>query len=487
MKAFYTMLFPICFLAPILLPGQSGSCSGTPGDNIFSQGDFGRGPANIVLTDPDIAPGYTYTTSPPPQDGFYLITNDMANWGSIFDVWFAPSDNSDDPIALTALINGGQSWPGYLQWQRSLDEGATWENIPGATAATFIHDVDAGGGYHYRFVAAEDASSLNNARCRIVSESKIVQLIPKHYPVADTLCQGLSYRQGNNIYSQSGVYTDTLVSVYGCDSIVTLSLAIVPDPGISAEVSATPATCHDSEDGAIRIENIQNLSRPGQIVVSNPAMDTLHSLVDLPPGLYRLSIRDRFGCGLEEDITVAAPPPFTIDLGPDRSLLLGESVEILAEANHPIARYNWQPEALIQCHQDCPAVSFAPLSALNVVLQGISSQGCIASDSLYLNVEDKPRLYIPNAFSPNGDGRNDRFQLFGFAPGIREVEQLSVFDRWGGLVFQSQHEAVNGPNGGWDGTIGSRNASAGLYAYLARVRMINDSVHVVSGSVILAR
>ena len=69
-------------------------CGGNLGDNIFTDGDFGRGTDNLIRVDPTIAPGYTYTTSVPPQDGEYVITNNTGAWSGLFGTWLPIRDNS---------------------------------------------------------------------------------------------------------------------------------------------------------------------------------------------------------------------------------------------------------------------------------------------------------------------------------------------------------------------------------------------------------
>ncbi|MEN0005097.1 MAG: hypothetical protein AAF798_13180, partial [Bacteroidota bacterium] len=69
-------------------------CDGNLGDNIFEDGDFGSGAATVLPNNPGIAPGYTYTTATPPNDGFYTITNNMNNWPFVWNTWLQVSDNS---------------------------------------------------------------------------------------------------------------------------------------------------------------------------------------------------------------------------------------------------------------------------------------------------------------------------------------------------------------------------------------------------------
>ena len=81
-------------------------CEGNLGNNIFTDGDFGSGAENIILTDPGIAPGYTYQASQAtPQDGSYVITNNTDGWGFHFPTWVRLSDNSNDPNGYFMLVN----------------------------------------------------------------------------------------------------------------------------------------------------------------------------------------------------------------------------------------------------------------------------------------------------------------------------------------------------------------------------------------------
>ncbi|GAB5551500.1 MAG: hypothetical protein Sapg2KO_10910 [Saprospiraceae bacterium] len=88
-------------------------CNGTRGDNIFEDGDFGSGSNNVALN-PRLAPGYLYQSSPPPNDGFYTITNNTSSWGSFAgDFWVNTGDNSDDPNGYMMVVNASVS-PGIF-------------------------------------------------------------------------------------------------------------------------------------------------------------------------------------------------------------------------------------------------------------------------------------------------------------------------------------------------------------------------------------
>ena len=123
-------LIILCLLQ-FLNPGlrsQAILCNGNLGDNIFTEGDFGTGNANIVQVNPGYAPGFVYTTNVPPNDGRYTITNDMQKWPNNFPTWIEIGDNSNDPKGYMMVVNANYS-PGvfYEQIIDNLCENTFYE------------------------------------------------------------------------------------------------------------------------------------------------------------------------------------------------------------------------------------------------------------------------------------------------------------------------------------------------------------------------
>lgn len=79
-------------------------CQGNFGNNIFDSGDFGKGTSQILMTDPGLAPGYIYTTTLPPEDGFYTIANAL-NASQIFPDWLPIRDNSRSSNGYMMVVN----------------------------------------------------------------------------------------------------------------------------------------------------------------------------------------------------------------------------------------------------------------------------------------------------------------------------------------------------------------------------------------------
>ncbi len=598
---------------------QSQICDGNLGENIFTDGDFGSGNFNIPPADPMIAPGYIYTIVPPPDDGFYTLTNDMASWAESFD-WVEIQDNSPDPqgymmivnasytpglfyekeidglcentlyqfsadvynlkpvgsngnmpnisflldgvivyntgtvpeneqwntygftfttepgqtslvlslrnnapggigndialdnisfracgpealilpteianicedgspIDLEATINGNQYDDPQVQWQQSFDDGATWVDITGATNLVYEHTNLSGGFYYYRYLLANGTLNLMNPKCRVVSNIKIVRVVPKFYTIIDTLCEGLSFSLGDNQYDQSGTYVDSLLTEIGCDSIVTLELTILPDANIQATFEIQNPSCDYLADGSIMLDTILNGTSPYQFFTNDSLSISQGAQSNLGEGEYNYRIIDRFGCSFETSITLTKPLPFVLDMGPNLETELGEPVNISPTANYPIETYVWLPNELaLDCPAPCRTLEFTPSASSSIYLTGKSLKGCTASDSVFVNVLKIRKIYIPNVFSPDEDGFNDYFTIFGAVPNIQEVEQLLIYNRWGELVFEKENFAPNVPEEGWDGTFRGKRLDAGVYAYLAKVRFLDGEVLMYGGDVMV--
>jgi len=610
----------ILFFLIITTQAAAQVCTGNLGENLFPEGDFGSGTANIPPTDPMIAPGYIYTTNPPPFDGFYTITNNTGVWSGLFGTWLSIGDNSPDPNGymmvvnasfdpglfyeqqvdnlcentlysfsadiinlirpnvnelppnVSFLINGTQQYstgnipesgqwttygftfttapgqtsvtlslrnnaPGGIgndialdnisfrpcgpeafalidvssgicsggmpidivanivgnqydtpvyQWQQSFDGGITWVDIPGANAATYTHTDVSAGTYYYRYLLANAPDNLLNLSCRVISDVEIITIPPAVYNITDTLCQGLSFPLGDNLYSTTGIYTDTLTATDGCDSIVILDLTIVPDTQLDAEFILENPTCSYLQDGSLVLDTITGGAPPFGVYI-NGELEGDQAAFNLGGGDYAYQIEDRYGCTSEDTLTLIAPIPFTANLGEDITVELGESVILIPDFSLPAQDFFWSPAAEINCEPGCITPLFIPTNSLTVTLNSTSTMGCVASDSIRINVETVRDIFIPNIFSPNDDGANDTFTIFGGIPDVLEIQQLNIYDRWGGLVFTQDNFLPNDTTLGWDGTVRGREADVGVYVYAAQVRFIDGAVLEYSGGITLVR
>ncbi|XZF16371.1 gliding motility-associated C-terminal domain-containing protein [Chitinophagaceae bacterium MMS25-I14] len=145
-------------------------------------------------------------------------------------------------------------------------------------------------------------------------------------------------------------------------------------------------------------------------------------------------------------------------------------------------RVDWYKDSVLVC-ADCPSLQIDARYFLSNYHCVVTNGDCADSCSYRLQVIDIPHdVWLPDAFTPNNDGRNDIFHIITDNPNVLVIT-LSVFDRWGGLVFVS-----NMNNDGWDGTIHGRQADVGTYFWMLRYKILgSEEVYSKKGDVTVVR
>ena len=110
----------------------------------------------------------------------------------------------------------------------------------------------------------------------------------------------------------------------------------------------------------------------------------------------------------------------------------------------------------------------------------------MASDEITIFVNDKKPIFVPNAISPNGDGYNDGFTLYG-GVAARKINLLRVYSRWGSLIFEAQDIDLNQPKLGWDGTFEGKICNPGVYVFYAEVSFVDNKTKIFKGDINLLR
>ncbi len=282
--------------------------------------------------------------------------------------------------------------------------------------------------------------------------------------------------------STPGVYSVTVTNGFGCTAEASLALSA----GVQFDWQTDDPTCSGIDDGRIVFENAAGGTPPLQFSIDGGAQfSTSPVFENLPPGVYTLVAEDAGGCRSEAEAVLMAPVPVTVDAGEDQSIQLGQTVTLSAQTNLLNPVVYWQPPDFLDC-TDCLSANASPLQTIRYEVQVQDANGCTAKDEVTVTVDRQNRVYVPNAFSPNGDGINDRLTVFG-SPAVASVASFRVFDRWGGLVFDGVNLAPNDPASGWDGNMKGKAALPGVYVYLIEIRLADGRTEMVEGEVLLVR
>lgn len=213
---------------------------------------------------------------------------------------------------------------------------------------------------------------------------------------------------------------------------------------------------------------------------------TSASILIEEPGTYTATAR--YACGTASDtMVVHAAPMLALHLPQQAEVYLGDAVRLAPGLDgRTLRRAQWLPEVGVDC-PSCPAVWIQPPFSKVYTLEVEDIYGCRDSQQIQLVVIERSRIFAPNAFSPNGDGINDRFTLYA-GPEVRLIRWLQVFDRWGGMVFERRDFLPNDESAGWDGALtGQRLAPSGLYLYSAELELINNKRVKVQGEINIIR
>ena len=110
--------------------------------------------------------------------------------------------------------------------------------------------------------------------------------------------------------------------------------------------------------------------------------------------------------------------------------------------------------------------------------------GCTASGTFPVKISGS--YNIPNAFTPNGDGYNDRFRVAGGRSDIH-LEEMQIYNRWGQIVFTASNLAVSDIGASWDGNFRGTPSPAGTYLYIIRLILPDGSRKAFKGSMLIMR
>ncbi len=218
-----------------------------------------------------------------------------------------------------------------------------------------------------------------------------------------------------------------------------------------------------------------NLSNP---YISNPT--AIHLFDDIT---YILLVSDGNGCksGLPDTVHVAVIPRPILFAGRDTAVAINQPLQLSAVdiSASGFTTYSWVPATGL----NNPRVS-NPVAVLNAnvtyLVTATTPEGCTATDDIYVKVYTAPDLYVPTAFTPNGDGVNDDFKPI--PVGIKEFKYFSVYNKFGQLVFRTTTQLK-----GWDGTFNGKKQDSGTFVWQVEAIDYNGNVLYKKGTVVLIR
>lgn len=297
----------------------------------------------------------------------------------------------------------------------------------------------------------------------------------------------ITYSFNGGQYSTNNVFTNLAAGFYPIiikdlnNCVVDTNVELTEPEKVGATLTIEPTKCATLDDGKIFVQgtggrnNYTYYIRPGLYINKHGVFS------DLKVGIYTLTVKDSAGCLYDTLVTILPPVnPLSVQFTKQDIGCYGLGNEGWAKAvptgGEAPYSYLWSTIP-IQTNDEATQLEFGKY---NVTI--IDANGCEIEDSIYINPGPCcDNIFIPNAFSPNGDGKNDVFRIV-TAAGF-ELIQLEVFDRWGNKIW-STLDARNG----WNGTYKGKDCDLDTYYYIFRYNCLTTGEKMMKkGDVILVR
>jgi gliding motility-associated-like protein len=204
---------------------------------------------------------------------------------------------------------------------------------------------------------------------------------------------------------------------------------------------------------------------------------------------YRVIGSDAYSCFSDTAfVTVVVGQQPIIDLGPDKQAASGTKILLTSNVvNGPIAQWIWSGNATsdLSC-TTCAVPTLTVRTNASYTVRATTIYGCVATDTLHVKAFcTDAQVYIPNAFTPDGDGQNDVLMVRG--TGIKLVKSFRIFNRWGQVVFERANFQANDVAQAWDGKLKGIPAPTDVYVYTCEVVCDNDTPFSYKGNITIIR
>lgn len=282
------------------------------------------------------------------------------------------------------------------------------------------------------------------------SQEFFLRIPPYYAQDTVTICEGDVYAVGSEMLTNSDYYEIDLIAEDGCDSILQLILNVNSHSSSMMEFDFC-------EGDTFSFHEIQAFSA----------------------GNYETIIPNEGGC--DSTITIqlneiSVSTAFEIET--EYNIDLGEVIDLVpGNLDASLVNFKWTNEDGDIVGNSSSLNDFLVTTSTNLKFQASDEFGCESEVEIRINVDEEDlKIFVPNIFSPNEDGINDEFLIFA-SDAFTQITVLSIFDRWGNLVYKNEGLSVEeSRQTGWDGKIGRSDASPGVYTYIMVVEITDREI-----------
>ncbi len=251
----------------------------------------------------------------------------------------------------------------------------------------------------------------------------------------------------NYVANQSGNYSVNVLDNNGCGGSAIQATLVIDSLTVSIAANALNYCFGDTALLIASGNNFINLMWSNNVVGN--------SFQTVLPGIYTVTATSQQGCTAIDTFNLDFANRITINiLASDTVLTCDQSIELNVSGADS---YFWEPATGLSDQNSSKPIIEGITNSILFIVTG-KKGNCSAVDSVNIEFEACSDIYIPNAFSPNGDGVNDIFRVLG--SNIKEFN-FKIYNRWGALLFESGQIDI-----GWDGKYNDKDVTAGVYVWL---------------------
>lgn len=197
--------------------------------------------------------------------------------------------------------------------------------------------------------------------------------------------------------------------------------------------------------------------------------------------IVKLNVSAKDGCSAtaSDTVDVHPYPEAKISTSAIEGLCAGQDIVLTASVNNSKYTYLWTPREFFDYDYNSPVVTAHADKSQYISLKVTNEYGCQSMDSIMIETKPCCELLLPNAFSPNGDGKNDLFRILN--PGRHKLVSLRVLNRYGEVVFETADE-----HDGWNGSLNGTAQEMGVYFYQVKY-LCDGKEQYLKGDVTLVR
>lgn len=287
----------------------------------------------------------------------------------------------------------------------------------------------------------------------------------------------------------SGVYTISAVnSDNGCTTRDSILIEINTNLPELLQIAKRDVRCQGEENGTINIIEVEGGVAPYSLLLNGNPQTNSTFAANLSPGNYTIRIIDDNNCFLDttivilegRDLLTQVPSEIEIEFAGSKTIYVLVSIP-----EEEIADVQWIPEENLSC-DTCLITEVAGAESRVYEVVVTDTAGCISRASVRVFVRKEINIYVPNSFSPNGDGVNDYFTIYGDKT-VNGISELAIYDRWGNLLFRNENFPVSQPEFGWDGSYKDEPMNPAVFVYYAEVELFDGTTELIKGDLTLFR